>query len=300
MSARNVVGAVRALGLGFALLGLAACGPSDSDQTAQSSAQSSYETASLKQTLMAAAPAPGRIAAQQADAPAAVQKRIAVSHSYTLRLPSRDVERVQQAHIDECAKLGCDVLNTRLDRSDEGRINAWTSLRIAPDKLAEFTQAMTAAPVQVISHAQTADDKTLPLLDVEKRLEAKIALRDRLDALLKDNVRKTAADLIAIEKEIAQVQGDIEAATSQRDYLLTITDTVRVDITYMGVTAQAGGLDLSPIARAVNGAGRTVIASVASLISFAAAALPWIPVALLVAWIARVAFRRWRRRPARA
>jgi hypothetical protein len=296
MSVIRLSRAMRGLSVVVLLFGPVACGPSDTDQTAESS----REMPTFKQAMVAAAPAAlqaGRAQASDADQ----QKRIAVSHSYTLRLPSREVERVQQAHLDECVRLGCDVLNTRLDRSDVGRISAWTSVRIAPDKLASFTAALTAPPIEVIGHSQTAEDKTLPLLDIEKRLESKIALRDRLTALLKDNIRKTAADLIAIEKEIAQVQGEIESATSQRDYLLTITDTVRLDINYVGVTAQAGGLDLSPIVRAVNGAGRTVIASVASLISFAAAALPWIPVALIVAWIARAVFRRWRRnRPARA
>jgi hypothetical protein len=291
MATTGVSRAVRGLSVAVLLFGPVACGPSDSDQTAAASSQAP----TFKQAMMAAAPL--AVAGRVADA-SSEQKRIAVSHAYTLRLPSRDIERVQQAHLDECVKLGCDVLNTRLDRSDAGRISAWTSVRIAPDKFAEFTAAMTAAPVEVISHSQSADDKTLPLLDIEKRLESKLALRDRLTALLKDNVRKTAADLIAIEKEIAQIQGEIESATSQRDYLLRITDTVKIDINYTGVTVQAGGIDLTPIQRAIDGAGRTVIASVATLISYAAAALPWIPVALLVIWGARVAVRRWW--PARA
>jgi hypothetical protein len=292
MAATGVSRALRGLSVAVLLFGPVACGPSDSDQTAESS----REAPTFKQAMMAAAPV--AVAGRVADG-SSEQKHIAVSHAYTLRLPSRDIERVQQAHLDECVKLGCDVLNTRLDRSDAGHISGWTSVRIAPDKLAAFTAAMTAAPVEVISHSQSADDKTVPLLDIEKRLESKIALRDRLNALLKDNVRKTAADLIAIEKEIAQVQGEIESATSQRDYLLRITDTVKVDIQYVGVTAQAGDLDLSPIQRAVNGIGRTVVASIATLISFAASAVVWIPVVLIALWALRFGYRRWRR-PARA
>ncbi len=72
------------------------------------------------------------------------------------------------------------------------------------------------------------------MLDIDKRLEVKTALRDRLSAMLKDPSAKSAADLAAIEKELAQAQGDIEAAIAQRDYLRTITHTVRVDIAYDG------------------------------------------------------------------
>jgi hypothetical protein len=71
---------------------------------------------------------------------------------------------------------------------------------------------------------------------------------------------------------------------------------VRVDITYRGVAAQAGGFDVSPIKQAVDGIGRTVIGSVASLVSFVAAATPWLPLIALIVWAGRRGVRRWRRR----
>jgi hypothetical protein len=55
--------------------------------------------------------------------------------------------------------------------------------------------------------------------------------------MLKDPVAKSAADLAAPEKELAHVQGDVEATIAQRDYLGTITEAVRVDI---AVTTTAG------------------------------------------------------------
>jgi hypothetical protein len=49
---------------------------------------------------------------------------------------------------------------------------------------------------------------------------------------------------------LAQAQGDIEATIAQRDYLRTITETVRVDITYDGRPGVVAGYDFSPIKRA--------------------------------------------------
>jgi hypothetical protein len=227
-------------------------------------------------------------------------KRLAITHSFTLRLAATEVEPVQQKHLAECARLGCTVLSTNLDRSVESRINARISVRIAPGSYEAFVAIISASPSEVISHSESAEDKTAAIIDVDKRLEVKTALRDRLTAMLKDPAAKSAADLATIEKELAQVQGDIEAIVAQRDYLRTLTDTVRVDITYRGVPAQAGGFDLSPIKFAVDGIGRTVIGSVGNLISFLAAATPWLPLIALLVWGGRRSVRRWRQRRAPA
>jgi hypothetical protein len=146
--------------------------------------------------------------------------------------------------------------------------------------------------------SERAEDMTTAVLDVDKRLEVKAALRDRLTTMLKDPGTKSAADLAAIEKEVAQTQGDIEAAIAQRDYLRTITETVRVDISYDGRSVVVAGYDFSPIKRAVDGIGQTFITSVGTLITFLAAAVPWLPVIVLVMWGTRWGLRRWRARRA--
>jgi len=245
--------------------------------------------------LRTAAFAPAAPAAQAANA---AGQRLAITHTFSLRLPSQDVETVQRRDLAECIKLGCTVLNTQVDRSIQGRVNARISVRIAPDAFAAFAAIITAAPAEVVTRAESAEDKTIPLLDVEKRLAAKTALRDRLAAMLADPAPKTPAELVSIEKELSQAQGEIEAATAQRDYLRTITDTVRVDVNYMGRPALVGGVDFSPISNALDGFGRTLVASVGSLISFLAVAIPWLPLIALVIWAGRRTFRRWRARNA--
>ena len=221
-------------------------------------------------------------------------RQIAVTRGFTLRMPSSEVTAVQQRHLAECAKLGCTVLETHLDRLSEGRISARASVRIEPDRYPAFAAVITAPPAEVMTRSERAEDMTVAVLDVDKRLEVKTALRDRLAAMLKESGTKSAADLAAIEKELAQAQGDIEAAIAQRDYLRTITETVRVDIAYDGRPGVVAGYDFSPIKRATDGIGRTLITSFASLIVFLAAAVPWLPVIVSVVWGVRWGLRRWR------
>lgn len=219
---------------------------------------------------------------------------MAVTHGFRLRLPNDAIEATQRRHLDECTKLGCVVINTRLTRTERGRVFANSSIRIRRDNFEAFAKVLASPPAEIISRTQSADDKPIPLRDEEKRIELKMVLRDRLEAMLKDPGTKSAADLLAIEKELTQVQGDIESATAQRDYLRTLTDTVRVDVSYEGTGVLTAGIDFYPIREAVMAIGRTFTWSVAELITFLAAALPWIPLVALLAWVLRRAIRRRR------
>ncbi len=223
-------------------------------------------------------------------------RHLAITYHFSLLAPENDIAALQQKHLAECQRLGCEVLNTSLDRSLKDNISAYTSVRIAPEAFPAFEQTISAPPIEVAYRGETSEDKTLPLLDAEKRLEVKTLLRDRLTAMLREPGQKSPADIAAIERQIAEVQGEIESATAQRDYLRKVTQTMQVDIRYRSVSARLGGVNFSPVADAASNAARTFTNSVAALIVFTIWIVPWIPVAMLVFWIVR---RLWRRgRPA--
>jgi hypothetical protein len=228
------------------------------------------------------------MAAKQGDA----DRHIAYSHSFAVELPSAVVETTQQRNLTDCLAAGCTVLSTHIDRLRNGVVQASIDVRIAPDRYAAFASTLTAPPATLLSHTETAEDKTIPLLDIEKRLEAQTGLRDRLSQMLKQ-AGTAVADLVAVEKELADVQGTIESETAQRDYLRTITDTVKVDVSYNGVIQQAGPFDISPIRLALDSFLHTLIQSVGFLIVFVATALPWVPLAALAIWVLRWLLRRW-------
>lgn len=234
------------------------------------------------QPMQFAAPA-GMRSMAMAAAPDAADRRIAFSENFVVELPGSAVEATQQKTLEACLAAGCSVLNTRLDRLRDGSVEGSISVRIAPDKYQAFADAITAPPARLVSHAETAEDKTIPLLDIEKRLGAQIALRDRLAEMLKQ-AGTSVGDLVAVEKQLADVQGAIESETAQRDYLRTITDTVKVDVSYNGLIQQAGPVDLSPIRIAFDRFVQTVIESFGDMVDWVAFALPWLPLAALGGW----------------
>jgi hypothetical protein len=132
---------------------------------------------------------------------------------------------VHQARLRHCEHI---------DRSNEGRVSAEAAVRIKPESYDAFAAVLAGPPVKVTIHSQSAEDLSHTIIDTEKRIETKTLFRDRLTAMLRDQSVKTAADLITIEKELAQAQSEIEAFAAQRDHLRTRTDMVRIDISYVG------------------------------------------------------------------
>lgn len=238
------------------------------------------------------APAPMMAMARQAT-PDAAGPRIAYSHRFTLDLPSGAVQARQQHDVATCLAAGCTVLETQLNDGANGVVNGSISIRIAPEHYQAFADSLAAPPARLVSHTETAEDKTVPLLDVEKRLEAQTALRDRLHTMLQQT-GVSVADLLSIEKELANVQGEIESETAQRDYLRTITGTVRVDVSYVGVLQPVGSFDFSPVRLAVDGFLQILIGSLGVMIDTLAWALPWLPVVALIGWGVRRLVRRRR------
>lgn len=119
-------------------------------------------------------------------------------------------------------------------------------------------------------------------------------LRDRLSQILKQ-AGTSVADLVAFEKQPADVQGTIESETARRDYLRTVTDTERVDLSYNGVVQPAGPFDISPIRIALDDFLQTLIQSFGILIVCIATALPWLPPAALAGGILDRLLWRWKR-----
>ncbi len=212
-----------------------------------------------------------------------------------MKIPNGQVEVTQSRDIEKCRALKCTILSTNLDREDDGTIDASLSIRLPPEGLPEFVQTLGSPPARIVRHSESAEDKTVAVLDTEKRLEAKVAVRERLLALLKDASKASPGDLASIEKQLGDVQGEIESLTATQYYLNTITETVKVDISYRGITHIEGDLDFTPIDRAVHGIGRTTVESIASFVSFVAAITPWLPFVALLTYGYIRARRIWKR-----
>lgn len=254
--------------------------------------------------VAAAAPsallAPSLAQARKADAaePGVGETRrlVAYRHFLTLELPRDAVAPALKASQDRCVQLGpalCQVESASLVAPTNGAPpHGAMQLRIAPDHYGAFREAAQQG-ADLIGDRTEAEDKTETVIDVEARLSNKKALRDRLRQLVLAPGAKVA-DLVEIEQQLANVQAELDSLAGQRKFLALETEKTFVAIEFQARPELGSPGFFSPIGRAFGNMGTVFSESLAALITFFAAILPWAVVALIPLWGLRRAWRRWR------
>jgi hypothetical protein len=124
------------------------------------------------------------------------------------------------------------------------------------------------------------------VVDTDARIKNLTELRDRLRLMLTDKSAKFK-DIIEVERELSNTQSQLDAMLSMRKILSQETDLVAVNINFsaaQGITEQGF---FAPVARALKDAGRVMMESFASVITFVMSAIPWLLIGIPVLWLIR-------------
>ena len=229
--------------------------------------------------------------------PAASGPQIAYSYGLSYTLDAGDIASVQARHVALCRQLGparCLITHTDLNRDDtSGTTSAGTSLLVDANIANQFEQQLDATTTDaggsVAARHVTAEDVTKQVIDIDARVRAKQALADRLLKLI-GSANGKVGDLVQAEKAFADTQAELDAARNLQAELRRRVAMSKVDIDY---TSTASRGSLAPVRQAAYGAGETLAASVASLLTFVVAALPWALLLAGVVWVWRRLGWRW-------
>lgn len=112
-------------------------------------------------------------------------------------------------------------------KSDSGEEQAQLTIRMPVDSM-ESTMASLESIGTVTSRRISSQDVTEQYIDIDARLKAKIALRDRLLTLI--NKATNVKELLAVEKELARVQADIDSMRARLKALKGKIDYASIDI----------------------------------------------------------------------
>jgi hypothetical protein len=227
----------------------------------------------------------------------APRRHLALRHELQLRTEADAVEAAYRAAQEACVAAACELLASRLTRDDERRpAEALLDARVPPQALGALLVKLTA--LGAVGRDETSsDDKTDEVIDVEARLKNMAAFRDHLRELIGKSSAKLA-ELIDVERELARVQSEIDSLASRRQSLAGQTEKVRLVLT---INAQPAVLEAgawAPLREAVLDSGRVFARSLASLVSFITAVLPWLAALLAIGLPVR-AWRLRRRRNTR-
>jgi len=145
---------------------------------------------------------------------------LAYRYGYGLVMPSKSVKATSDKHIQICRDAGpakCQVTGSNTNTNSQKRVNANLSLRAEPEWLAGFIAGLKSDVAKVDGRIQSettsVEDLTRVILDTDARLKAQNTLRTRLENLLATR-NAELTDLLALERELARVQGEIESATT--------------------------------------------------------------------------------------
>ncbi len=272
-------------GFGIALLLLAGCGSRD-------------------MRMMAADTETFDVAEPPAATPGA---QIAYSYAVTYRFDRRTVAAVQGQQLALCRTLGparCLVLRSTLnttgpdDHAATDEAVLMIDARTAEALTRRFDAIAAGGGAQRAVREVTAEDVTRQVIDAEASVRAKEALAERLLTIIRSGNGRVG-ELVQAERAYATTQQELEAARATRAALAQRVAMSRLTITYAFNDMPDGD---SPIAWSIANAGDTLSSSVAALLTFLIAALPWVVIGVpLLLGLRRLGRRRgwrlpWRRK----
>ncbi len=217
--------------------------------------------------------------------------QIAYSYSFGFRLPAAAIKPLQERHADMCEAKGpnsCRIVAME-QADDEGDYSeAHLTLAIAAPIARRFGKDLVAASDraegELVASGIEGEDLSKQIVDTEARLRARRVLRDRLMEVLETR-KGTVAELVEAEHGVAQVNEEIDQATSWLAEMKNRVAYSTMTITYQSGAPSAGGF-ADPIRDAWGAIGRILGTLIGILIVAVAVLLPlglfvWLVVFLL-------------------
>lgn len=238
-------------------------------------------------------------------APEAAEQYIAYSHSLGLRLPVDAVEPVMSAHVEACQAAGpslCIITNTSFNNQSDEYASGSVSLRAKPEWIESFLGGIeeeAAAAKGEISYRNTyAEDLTRAIIDTGARLEAQRTLQGRLQTLLETR-DGDLNELLAVERELARVTGEIESTDAYLKTLRLRVSMSQLSINYETKYSPVSAQRFNPLGEALSDFFYNLSSGLAGVITAFAIGLPWLFLIglMLFIWL-RVIWPRIRRKKA--
>lgn len=223
--------------------------------------------------------------------PVAGGPQLAYDYGYSFLGSSKSVETLRQADQAACERAGmaeCQMINAISEiyqDSDSGRKSL--ELRVSPAWLKRWQGGLEAsvakAHARITQERINSEDLSLQIVDVSARLKNKLALRDRLQDIIRTSKGKIS-DLVEAETQLSQVQADIESAQSQLAVMQKRVATVHLTLDYESEAGSASHSVFAPVTDAWNGILRNMMLMVSLLITAVAFLVPLAIIVVPLVW----------------
>jgi hypothetical protein len=223
---------------------------------------------------------------------------IAYTYAMGLEIPSQRLTGVMDRHVQACQAAGprlCQLIGSNRTGDPESYMEGYVSLRGEPNWLNTFKGGMAAeadaAGGRIVQETTGSEDLTRQIVDTEARLRAQTALRDRLQELLRSRPGRLA-DLLEVERELARVQGEIDAVQSALAVMRTRVSMSELTLSYRSAPRPVGSDTFEPLRQAFANFLGIIVGGFAAIITLIAVLIPFAIVLVPLGWL----LWRWRKR----
>jgi hypothetical protein len=226
-----------------------------------------------------------------AEAPAAnsVNRYLAYEHFITIDAQKDEVPALFDAAQKACREAvaeSCAILDSRISSGDVA--SATLKFRARSEGIKKLV-AVLSTQGKIASQSTSAEDLAGPIEDTAKKLAMLTTYRSKLEGLLGRSNNDVDA-LIKLNRELADVQGQIESLSGEQAHLVQRVETEILNVT---LSSYANRPFWGPIGESASSFGESLSDGIATAITALAYLIPWSLVLLLFFWLAR---KLWNRR----
>lgn len=206
-----------------------------------------------------------------------------LSYSYVLgyRLPSDDLLRVQQMHVDMCQQLGADRCQmVAMEGTSENDTTPAASLKlrvataIAQDFARNLNRTVTNAGGRTLDTNVAAEDVSRSIVDTEARIRQREILVARLTDVLRQR-KGSVEELVNAERSVTQAQEELDQS---RGWLAELQGRVAMsnfEIRYTGIAPASQGSFAGQLGEAGSGSLSSFAVTMRILLTMAIYLAPW-------------------------
>lgn len=140
----------------------------------------------------------------------------------------KDVGEAEKELLALLKELGGYISEATVNRVQGEQLSGQWRVRIPVDKFEEFLDDVSQLGITE-NRRQTAQDVTEEFVDLEAQIANKKQLEERIISLLEKSTG-TIAEVIAVERELGRIRGEIEQMEGRLKYLSNRTDMTSVSI----------------------------------------------------------------------
>lgn len=239
-----------------------------------------------KEESAAMAPVPAMAPAQAGKA----SSFLAYEHSLSLDIEEQKLAVVFEAAQTACREAADELCSVLASHVSAGRTaSASLKFRARPNGIRKIVAALSRQ-ADVTNQSTSAEDLEGPIADAAKKLAMLKDYRSKLEAL-RGRASNDVDALIKVNRELAQVQSELEASEGTHAHLVQRVETEILNVFIRSIEHRAFW---RPIGFAISDFGGNLSQGISIVITGIAFLIPWLIVLAIVAWGGRKLWRRWK------